>query len=187
MVVYPVNVEIDATGVSMTVEFFASGLQSIRDESWGLDDVVVECLWISEQPVSRRVGQGETVTFAVTPGGAGPYTYQWRRNDEPVEDGGRFSGARSGTLTISQADFVDAGEYSCEVSGDCGSLESALARLTVCECPSDFGCDAGVDGDDIIAFFAAWDADDLAADFNLDFSVDGDDVIAFFAAWDVGC
>jgi hypothetical protein len=54
-------------------------------------------------------------------------------------------------------------------------------------CPSDFNNDGGVDGDDVIAFFAAWDAGDLSADFNGDGGVDGDDVIGFFAAWDSGC
>ncbi|MFZ4576156.1 MAG: GC-type dockerin domain-anchored protein, partial [Phycisphaerales bacterium] len=54
-------------------------------------------------------------------------------------------------------------------------------------CPSDFDGVNGVDGDDVIAFFGAWDAGDLAADFNGDGGVDGDDVIGFFGAWDAGC
>lgn len=54
-------------------------------------------------------------------------------------------------------------------------------------CPADFNGDQGVDGDDVIAFFAAWDAADPAADFNGDQGVDGDDVIAFFTRWDAGC
>ncbi|MFZ4575285.1 MAG: right-handed parallel beta-helix repeat-containing protein, partial [Phycisphaerales bacterium] len=54
-------------------------------------------------------------------------------------------------------------------------------------CPADFNGDGGVDGDDVIGFFAAWDAGDIAADFTGDGSVDGDDVIGFFANWDAGC
>jgi hypothetical protein len=54
-------------------------------------------------------------------------------------------------------------------------------------CPADINGDEGVDGDDVILFFAYWDASDLRADFNGDEGVDGDDVIAFFAAWDAGC
>lgn len=54
-------------------------------------------------------------------------------------------------------------------------------------CAADFNLDGGVDGDDVIGFFAAWDAGDLAADFNGDGGVDGDDVIAFFGRWDAGC
>jgi O-acetyl-ADP-ribose deacetylase (regulator of RNase III) len=43
-----------------------------------------------------------------------------------------------------------------------------------------------VDGDDIISFFADWDASNANADFNLDGGVDGDDVIEFFTEWDNG-
>lgn len=52
-------------------------------------------------------------------------------------------------------------------------------------CPSDMNGDGGVDGDDVIAYFAAWDVSE--ADFNGDGGTDGDDTIAFFAAWDSGC
>jgi len=44
-----------------------------------------------------------------------------------------------------------------------------------------------VDGDDIIAYFAAWDAAQLSADMDGNQGVDGDDVIIFFALWDSGC
>jgi hypothetical protein len=50
---------------------------------------------------------------------------------------------------------------------------------------SDFNFDRTVDGDDVIAFFASWDAGN--ADINQDGGTDGDDVIVFFAAWDAGC
>jgi hypothetical protein len=52
-------------------------------------------------------------------------------------------------------------------------------------CPADINGDGGVDGDDVIAYFAAWDVSD--ADFNGDGGTDGDDTIAFFASWDAGC
>jgi hypothetical protein len=44
-----------------------------------------------------------------------------------------------------------------------------------------------VDGDDVIAFFAAWDAGEPDGDVNADGGIDGDDVIGFFAGWDRGC
>lgn len=52
-------------------------------------------------------------------------------------------------------------------------------------CPADWDSANGVDGDDVIAFFADWDAGN--ADFNNDGGTDGDDVIDFFAHWDAGC
>ncbi|MFZ4576377.1 MAG: GC-type dockerin domain-anchored protein [Phycisphaerales bacterium] len=69
-------------------------------------------------------------------------------------------------------------------------LGEAAFRITVPAeegCPADHNGDGGVDGDDVIAFFADWDAGVIAADFNGDGGVDGDDVIEFFARWDAGC
>jgi hypothetical protein len=37
----------------------------------------------------------------------------------------------------------------------------------------------------VIAFFGEWDSNN--ADINGDGGTDGDDVIFFFAAWDAGC
>lgn len=54
-------------------------------------------------------------------------------------------------------------------------------------CPADYNNSGGVDGDDVIAFFADWDSGIIAADFNDDGAVDGDDVIGFFESWDSGC
>jgi hypothetical protein len=54
-------------------------------------------------------------------------------------------------------------------------------------CPADYNADGGVDGDDVILFFADWDNGLAAADFNRDGGVDGDDVIQFFSRWDTGC
>lgn len=52
-------------------------------------------------------------------------------------------------------------------------------------CPTDWNDDAGVDADDVIAFFYEWDRG--RADFNMDGGTDADDVIGFFERWDAGC
>ena len=54
-------------------------------------------------------------------------------------------------------------------------------------CLGDYNCDNGVDGDDVISFFADWDNGLPAADLDASTGVDGDDVIVFFARWDAGC
>jgi hypothetical protein len=51
---------------------------------------------------------------------------------------------------------------------------------------ADFNGDRGVDADDVIAYFAAWDSGELIADLNGDGGVDSDDVIFFFGLWDLG-
>lgn len=54
-------------------------------------------------------------------------------------------------------------------------------------CAADFTGNGAVDGDDVIAFFEAWDTGATEADVNGDGSTDGDDVIYFFGHWDSGC
>jgi len=54
-------------------------------------------------------------------------------------------------------------------------------------CPADIDTDGDADSDDVVLFFAAWDAADLVADIDHDGDTDSDDIIAFFALWDSGC
>lgn len=56
----------------------------------------------------------------------------------------------------------------------------------VAGCPSDYDNSGGSDGDDIIAFFADWDAGAQCADVDLSGGTDSDDVILFFSRWDAG-
>ncbi|MFZ4576406.1 MAG: hypothetical protein ACOYN0_18635, partial [Phycisphaerales bacterium] len=62
---------------------------------------------------------------------------------------------------------------------------AVLPATGVPACGADWNHDNGVDGDDVIAFFADWDISQ--ADYTGDGGTDGDDVIAFFADWDAGC
>jgi hypothetical protein len=64
----------------------------------------------------------------------------------------------------------------------------ATPLLSSCRaCLADHNQDGGVDSDDVISFFGAWDRGGQAADVNQDGGVDSDDVITFFSAWDAGC
>jgi hypothetical protein len=82
-------------------------------------------------------------------------------------------------LIAGTAYLIRVGSY--ELGSTVLNIESAIV------CPSDYNGDGGVDADDVIAFFADWDAGALAADFNGDGGVDSDDVIGFFGRWDSGC
>ncbi|MFZ4575808.1 MAG: GC-type dockerin domain-anchored protein, partial [Phycisphaerales bacterium] len=130
---------------------------------------------------------------------------QWRRNGVAIVDGpggasvggGTVSGAArvlasptDGTgsvLTIAGARMSDAGTYTATFTNACGEVTTLPAAVGVDPCPADFDADGVVDGEDVIGFFAAWDASNAAADFNRDGGVDSDDVIGFFARWDSGC
>jgi WD40 repeat protein len=53
-------------------------------------------------------------------------------------------------------------------------------------CIADFNGDGGVDGQDVEAFFLAWEVGNSSADVNQDGGVDGQDVEVFFLAWESG-
>ncbi len=53
-------------------------------------------------------------------------------------------------------------------------------------CAADFDQSGGVDGDDITAFFAAWQAGEACGDVDGSGGVDGDDIPFFFVRWEAG-
>jgi hypothetical protein len=68
-----------------------------------------------------------------------------------------------------------------------GSYQYINCRVgAVAPCAADFNQDGGVDGADVDAFFAAWEAGESAADVNEDGGIDGADVAAFFVLWEAG-
>lgn len=70
------------------------------------------------------------------------------------------------------------------------AVDAIKVQRLVCTPPSgcvaDFNQDGGVDGQDIEAFFTAWEVSLPSADANQDGGVDGQDVQAFFTAWETG-
>ena len=84
---------------------------------------------ITTGPADVQVIRGGTVTMRATYGGTSPFTFEWRRNGVPVPN------ATSATLTITDVQVSDAGEYTLVVSNGLGSDESDPATLTVDDLP----------------------------------------------------
>jgi hypothetical protein len=68
---------------------------------------------------------GANASFTVVAAGTGTLTYQWKK------DGNDIAGATSATYTITGAAAADAGNYTVVVTGDCGSVTSNAAALTL--------------------------------------------------------
>lgn len=85
---------------------------------------------ITSQPASVNVYEGDDVTLTVGASG-GSLTYQWKKNNVNISNGGNISGATSATLQILNVTSADFGTYSCVVTGTCGSVTSNGAVLTV--------------------------------------------------------
>ena len=71
------------------------------------------------------------------------------------------------------------------------SFERATRIPATClappSCIADFNQDGGVDGQDLEAFYLAWEAGGSDGDINQDGGVDGGDVEAFILRWESGC
>jgi hypothetical protein len=82
---------------------------------------------IGQQPQSVTVYDGEpSASFSVFVGGDPTWTYQW------VFDGtGNIAGANNSTYTLYNIAPSNAGTYSCAVTNNFGSTNSAAATLTV--------------------------------------------------------
>lgn len=85
---------------------------------------------ISQQPQSIVASTGQTVQFSVAATGYGPLTYRWQKSGVAFSDGGRYSGAATPTLTISNVTNAEVAAYSCAVSNVAGTTVSKTATLT---------------------------------------------------------
>jgi uncharacterized delta-60 repeat protein len=88
-------------------------------------------LAITNQPQSQTNSSGTTASFMVTATGTPYPAYQWRKGGTNLSDGGNVAGSGSPTLTITNVQTGDAGNYDVLVTNNFGSVTSAVAALTV--------------------------------------------------------
>jgi len=86
---------------------------------------------IVNPPAGVTALAGSNVTFTVTAGGSTPLTFVWRKNGNPIANGGNISGATTPTLTLANVTVNDAGNYSAAVSNAAGGDVSSAATLSV--------------------------------------------------------
>jgi hypothetical protein len=87
---------------------------------------------ITVHPVSATTSNTLTTNFTVMAVGPGTPTYQWRKNGQPLSDGGHYSGVTTSKLTISSASGADEATYDVIVGNSFGnSAPSNGATLTV--------------------------------------------------------
>ena len=79
---------------------------------------------ISTQPAASALCAGNTANFSVTASGTGALSYQWKKDGSNV-------GTSSSTLSVANSQAVDAGTYTVDVTGTCGTITSNNSLLTV--------------------------------------------------------
>lgn len=80
---------------------------------------------ITSSPLDKTVAAGSTATFAVTASSVLPLSYQWLYNDTPL------AGATQASLTLTNVQAAQAGNYRVVVSSELGSTTSGAAALTL--------------------------------------------------------
>jgi hypothetical protein len=80
---------------------------------------------ITTQPQSLTVTQGQSALLSVVASGTAPLSYQWSLNSTAL------SGATSSTLTLTNVQASDTGNYTVVVTNVAGSVTSEVATLTV--------------------------------------------------------
>lgn len=113
---------------------------------------------------------------------AQPFTIPWHTLDGGggLSSGGSFSVAG----TVGQPDAgqpMRGGPFSIR-----GGFWEGLSADAACPCAADYNHDGGIDGSDIVAFFADWEDGAPCADVNQDGGIDGGDMELFFALWEGG-
>ena len=75
---------------------------------------------------------GNNISFSANPMGTPPFTYQWYFGSTQLSDGGvKYGGTATSTLTITNLQLSDAGDYSIAVTNGAGGIEDLVAVLTV--------------------------------------------------------
>lgn len=86
---------------------------------------------IIADPQSQTVVAGQTVTLQVAATGTSPLSYSWQGPSGTLTDGGRISGATTASVSISNFQSSDDGDYSVVVTNAFGTAISAGANVRV--------------------------------------------------------
>jgi hypothetical protein len=100
---------------------------------------------ITTQPTNVTVIQGSNATFSVTAAGTTPLNYQWYSNGT-----NQLIGATNASLTVSNVQTNNAGNYSVTVVNPAGSVVSSNATLTVLSWTVDSDYDGRSDAQEIL-------------------------------------
>ncbi len=92
---------------------------------------------IAVQPVSQLAQPGQTATLSVTAAGTAPFAFQWWK------EGVALAWGTGASLTLTNLQAPDAGDYSVVVSNQYGSVASAVALLAVNLATLDSGFNPG--------------------------------------------
>lgn len=160
----------------------AAGIPSHNIAKWSPGDLPPR---IVHEPDDRTRPPGGSTTFNVTIE-SGAATYQWRHDSSPLIDDDRITGSIARTLTITNLQESDTGQYEVVITNDCGEAITQPAELLVrAQCAADItGINGAVDIADFQIVINAWGpCVACPADVNGDGLVNTDDLLAVISQW----
>lgn len=80
---------------------------------------------ITGQPKDQFIALRDTLNLSVAATGAGPLTYQWKKNNAKI------AGATLPTYTVHNATSAVAGLYQCDVTNPLGTVPSAIVKVFI--------------------------------------------------------
>jgi hypothetical protein len=116
-------VTVDATTIGK-YDCVVTGTCNPSVTSAGVNLVTAIATAITKQPTGLTVQSGSPITLSVAATGS-TLSYQWSRNGTPIP------GATSAEYTVTSATSADAGDYTCAVTGGCGTVTSEKAAVVV--------------------------------------------------------
>ena len=97
---------------------------------------VVVPVSITQQPSNQTVAVGSMIALSAAAAGSGPLGYQWYFNNSPLTNNSRVTGSTTGSLSISNAQTSDTGNYYAVVTNLLTAATSSNAVVTVLTPPS---------------------------------------------------
>jgi len=88
-------------------------------------------------PAPQIICEGGSASFTGTPGGTGPFTYQWLYNGSILsadhsDSNGAYTGSTTATLNITPiGSFFNGASFSLRITNSCGAVTSNSALLTI--------------------------------------------------------
>ncbi|HEX8515519.1 MAG TPA: ice-binding family protein [Bacteroidia bacterium] len=102
-----------------------SGVCGPNDTSVNVS-LILDQTVINSQPANENICEGAAASFSVSSLGSG-ISYQWRRGNVNLLNGGNISGANSSTLSINPALASDAANnYNVIISGNCSPNDTSV-------------------------------------------------------------
>jgi hypothetical protein len=155
---------------------------------------VVTPLWFDTLHGSGAVEPGSNVTLSAEVGGTNP-SYQWRKNGQPLTNGGNISGVQTPQLLFTPFTAADVGTYTLAAFNECSSITSTSFPLSLIS-PCNPNCYANCDQstacpvltpNDFMCFLTAYTTAQSYADCDGVGGLTSGEFLCFWQAYNTGC